>query len=286
MLEEKQDGERVSETRRAVLKGIAGGTALTSSVVGARGQIDARGQADEDAIARRELQGNLTNTIRDADNQVNYSSRSGGWAIRNVGFQGSRGPGTPAVVPAATDPNGTAVIENCYFGDGGSGPAIWVSPDHAGDLVIRNCYFEGWGDNGVYGSPPGNKSSHSLPGSGGVVRVENCYAKGNATSNFRLGTDGSYIKNCVSLSSQRGYWGFYETTRVIDCDIGGGIHAGASSWNAAATVSVENTRFSGGKELHDDGATIDGGSQGGPKDYYPGVPLSPSDAKNGNLTSE
>lgn len=280
MFEGQQEGGRVSRRRRTALKIIAGATGLTAGVVDTESEREE--SSEESVVSGRELQGSVTNTVWDADDQINLSSS--GWVIRNVGFQGYRSPGTPAVAIAVTDPNGSAVVEGCYFGDGGNGPAIYVAPSHAGEIVIRNSYFEGWADNGIYGSPPGNTSDHPNPGSGGVVRVENCYAKGNATSNFRLGTNGSYIRNCVSFGSQRGYWGFYNSTRVIDCDIGGGIHAGASSWNAAATVNVENTRFSGGKVLHDDGASIGGASQGQPRDYYPGVPLSATDAKNGALT--
>lgn len=277
---ERQDEGAVYRRRRNVLKTIVGGAtlSLTSSNVGAEGR-----KHDGETASDGNLQGRITNTVRDANDQLNLTG-SGGWRMRNVGFRNFRNAGTPAVVPAVTNSGQTAVIEGCYFGDGGNGPAMWVHPDHAGTLVVRNSYFEGWGDNGIYGSPPGNPSEHPLPGSGGVVRVENCYSKGNATSNLRLGTDGSYIKNCVSFGSQRGYWGFYGSTRVINCDIGGGIHASASSWGDPAVVTIENTRFSGGKHLHYDGATINGTSQGQPRDYYPGVPLSPTDAKNGNLT--
>jgi hypothetical protein len=282
MFEGQQDSGPVSSRRRTVLKVIGGGAALTTGVVDTGSGRE--GSSGEEPVSGRDLQDGVTNTVRNAANQIDLSSSPGGWTIRNVGFRGYRSAGTPMVAPAVTNPGGSAVIEGCYFGDGGNGPAIWVAPSHAGELVIRNSYFEGWGDNGVYGSPPGNPSDHPTPGSGGVVRIENCYAKGNATSNFRLGTDGSYVRNCVSFGSQRGYWGFYNSTRVIDCDVGGGIHAGASSWNAAAAVSVENTRFSGGEVLHDDGASISGASQGQPRDYYPGVPLSPTDAKNGALT--
>ncbi|PSP56603.1 hypothetical protein BRC82_01615 [Halobacteriales archaeon QS_1_67_19] len=207
----------------------------------------------------------------------------GGWAVRNVGFKGHRGAGSPAVAAAVTDPGGSAVIEGCYLGDGGNGPGVWVQPEHAGTLVVRNCYFEGWGDNGLYGSPPGNPSNHPRPGNGGAVRVENCYAKNNATSNFRLGTDGSALKNSVSFGSQRGYWGFYGRTRVVGCDISGGIHAGSSNWQDNAVVQIRNTSFSGGKHTHYDGATIEGSSQGQPSDRLPGVPTSPGAAKNGNL---
>ena len=271
MSENYPDEKSVDRPRRDFLRAIGGGTALTlpAGLVGATSTSDAANS--------------VTNAVRDANDPINVTS-AGGWTIRNVGFQNHSSSGDALVTAAVTDSSQSAVIEGCYFGDGGGGPGLFVPPSHAGELVVRNCYFEGWGNNGVYASAPGNPSEHSNPGSGGVVRVENCYAKGNAVSNFRLGTDGSYVKNCVSLDSQRGYWGFYNTTQVVDCDIAGGILASDNHWQDPAVVSVENTRFSGGTHLHYSGATIEGSSQGQPRDRYPGVPLSPTDAKNGNLT--
>lgn len=271
MFETESDEKSVYDQRRSVLKAIGGGIALsvTSGVVGAK--------------VEDQPPNSIANTIRDANNQLDYSTSSGGWEIRNVGFQNHRSSGTPLLNPAVTDPNQSAVIDGCYFGDGGAGPALLVDSNHAGELLIRNCYFERWGDNAVYGSPSGNPSPHSTPGRGGVVKVENCYSKGNAISNFRLGTDGSYVKNCVSVGSQRGYWGLYGSTRVLGCDIFGGIHVSDNRWQEPAVVTVENTRFSG-QHIHYDGAIINGTSQGQPQDRYPGVPLSPTAAKSRNLS--
>lgn len=281
MFENDSTQKSIDRPRRKFLKAIGGGTALTLSA----GGVSARSGEHTKAIQvaphiASDTQSSISNTIHDANSGVNFSTSGG--AIRNVGFQNRRSASSP-LVTAAVPSGGSAVIEGCYFGDGGGGPAILVTPNHAGMLVIRNCYFEGWGDNAIYGSPPGNPSGHSNPGSGGVVKVENCYSKGNAISNFRLGTDGSYIKNCVSVGGQRGYWGFYGTTQVINCDIQSGILASDNTWQDPAVVDVENTRFSGGTHLHYSGATINGTSQGQPRDYYPGVPVSPTDAKNGNM---
>lgn len=284
MLENDPNQKSIDRSRRNFLKAISGGTALTlpTGVVGA-GSGERNETEQETLLLDTDAQASITNTIRDANNGINFSM-SGGGTIQNVGFQNRRSAGSALVTAAVTSSGQSAVIDGCYFGDGGGGPAILVAPNHAGTLVIRNSYFEGWGNNAIYGSPPGNPSGHSNPGSGGVVKVENCYAKGNAVANFRLGTDGSYINNCVSVNSQRGYWGFYNTTRVINCDIADGIFASDNTWQDPAVVNVENTRFSGGTHLHYSGATINGTSQGQPRDDYPGVPLSPTDAKNGNLS--
>lgn len=280
---ENQSNEKpVYKRRRNVLKAIGGGTLLsvTSGVASATSENRDGGTK---RLSNSQPPASITNTIRDANDLLDYSTSSGGWEIRNVGFQNYRSSSTPLINPAVTDPGQSAIIDGCYFGDGGAGPALFVDPNHAGELLIRNCYFEGWGDNAVYGSPSGNPSSHPTPGSGGVVKVENCYSRGNAISNFRLGTDGSYVKNCVSVGSQRGYWGFYGSTRVLGCDIFGGIHASDNRWQEPAVVTVENTRFSG-QHVHYDGATINGTSQGQPQDRYPGVPLSPTAAKKRNLS--
>lgn len=270
--------------RRRFLKAISGGTALSlfAGGVGA-GSAERNEVVQEAPHVTSNTRSSITNAVRDANDGVSFVT-SGGGEIRNVGFQNHRSAGSPALTVAVTNAGQSAVIDGCYFGDGGAGPAVLVDPSHAGTLVIRNCYFEGWGDNAIYGSPPGNPSDHPDPGSGGVVEVENCYSKGNAISNYRLGTDGSYVKNCVSVGGQRGYWGFYGTTRVVNCDIDSGILASDNAWQDPAVVDVEETRFSGGTHLHYSGATINGTSQAQPRDYYPGVPLSPADAKNGNLT--
>lgn len=270
--------------RRDLLKAIGGGSALSLFT----GSVDARrAERTEPSSAARlgatDALPTITNTIRNANEGINFST-SGGATLRNVGFQNHRSAGTQLVTAAVTAPGQSAVIEGCYFGDGGNGPAIYVPPSHAGTLHIRNCYFEGWGDNAVYGSPPGNPPGHSHPGSGGVVAVENCYSRDNAISNYRLGTEGSYVKNCVSVGGQRGYWGLYGNTRVVNCDIQSGILASDNTWQDPAVVDVQNTRFSGGTHLHYSGATINGASQGQPRDYYPGVPLSPADAQNGDLS--
>lgn len=283
MSKSNQNETLANRQRRQFLQALGGqaGVTLFAGLASTAGVE--RATAEQQAtLVETDEQGNVSNTIRDANNTINRSSSAGGWAVRNVGFQNHRSASTPLLIAAATNSGQSAVIEGCYFGDGGNGPAVFVDPDHAGTLTIRNSYFEGWGDNAIYGSPPGNPSGHPDPGSGGVVKVENCYSKNNAISNFRLGTDGSYVRNCVSLASQRGYWGFYGRTRVLDCDIRGGIHASDNKWQDPAVVTVENTRFSGGTHRHYDGATIEGTSQGSPREYNPGVPSSPTAAKNGN----
>lgn len=236
-----------------------------------------------------------SNQVRGGNNEIHLIN-SGGWRISNIGWKGrNSGSSSNTIAVACQNANQTGIIENCYLGDGGGGQGIWVHPSHRGEIIIRNCYFEGFNDNAVYASAPGNHNNHPAPGGGGVVKIENCYSKGSAISNFRIGTDGSYIKNCVSVNpgrGGRGFWGFYNHTRVIDCDIlaanapNGAIAVDTSSWSDGARVTLENTRFTGKKVKHYGGAQIIGNSVGQPRDYYPGVPLSPAAARDGNLTGD
>lgn len=221
-----------------------------------------------------------------------------GWAVRNLGVVGKTYNNRfNARVP---DPNGSAVIENVYLSgspgtsriesDGESG--IFVYPNHAGDLLIRNAYVQDCNDNGIYGSPPGNSSDHPWPGSNGTVRVENVYAVGNHTAGIRLGTDGSYADNCVMHGGfQRGYWGFYNDTELVDCDIfdnaSADVHAGSGTWNAGndCSATVENCRFESVTTAPASNEVV-GESVGEPEHRIPeGAPASPEEAASGGGSS-
>ncbi|WP_049971329.1 hypothetical protein [Haladaptatus cibarius] len=124
-----------------------------------------------------------------------------GWVVRNIGFKGrldlnSSGPKWYMIGPEVSK-GGTGLIENVYLGDGATndgGTGIFVPLNHAGTLTIRRCYFQHWADNGVYGSAPGRDPRN--PGYG-TVQIEQCYARNNNLSNFRVGTDGSYVRDSV-----------------------------------------------------------------------------------------
>lgn len=172
-----------------------------------------------------------------------------GWAIRNVGVNEVTNPGADGrwVWFAA---QGNGIIEHCHincrrYNSMQAIPGVYIPPAHSGHILIRFCYFHG---GQVYGSPPGNDPSHPSPGSGGTVTIENCFAENAYVAGYRLGTDGSSVRNSVAKDSTRGYWGYYNDTKLINCDIAGGIGSGESKWPSGrnATVTLENTRFSGG----------------------------------------
>lgn len=213
------------------------------------------------------------------------------WAIRNVGVKG-RFPDTsnnddPIILQ--TD-GGNGVVENFYLGDGCAdslGTGIFVFPDHAGDILMRNINIQGWNGNSIYASAPGNHDDHAHPGSGGTVRVENGYFADNGRSDIRLGTDGSYAKNCVMASTKhRSYWGYYNDTQLIDCDVFGTIVVGESAHDTHATVTLENTRHGGDSYTGTSNDALEGTSAGQPRDYVPdGVPTSAEEAASAQSSS-
>ena len=144
------------------------------------------------------------------------ANKTSDWIIRNIGF---RGRDTYAekhnLIMVKVPSNGHGLIRNVYFGDGSGsnqGTPIFVHKDHAGIVDIQRCYFEHWADNAVYGSAPGYDEVN--PGYG-KVRIDQCYSKNNNISNFRIGTDGSYVRDSVvhvdgtvpgNVKNARGIW--------------------------------------------------------------------------------
>lgn len=118
--------------------------------------------------------------------------------LRDITFEGvSDTFGTTKIGPAVTDPDGTALVEDVHITDGAVGysrhTGLWTFPEHAGELLIRRCSFEGLSDNAIYASPVGMDGR----GGQGTVGVENCFFRNNNVSSIRLGSPGSYAKNCT-----------------------------------------------------------------------------------------
>jgi len=230
----------------------------------------------------------LENTLIDitADGAgYRITARGDGWTIRNVGVRGYFDANVDDPIVAFCPNGGTGTIENVYLGDGGydapAGPTtgVFVHAYHTGHIDIDRVNAQGWAGNGVYASAPGNHDDHPSPGGHGTIHITNSYAADNPTANFRLGTDGSYCENCVSKGEGRGYWGFYNTTKLIDCDIHNGIYASDGSWKYPAEVQLENTRFAGRTHTYADSASITGSSAGSPRDRMPsGVPTTAKEA--------
>jgi hypothetical protein len=121
-----------------------------------------------------------------------------GWEIRNFGITGvvDDNNGYGNVIHSYVPGGGSALIENCYFGEGSvdqGASVMYTDIDHAGTLTVRDMYLRHW-EEGLYCSAPGIDSG----GGGGVVQIENCYARNNNVQQYRLGTDGSYVQDSVA----------------------------------------------------------------------------------------
>ncbi|UPW00816.1 hypothetical protein M0R88_01620 [Halorussus gelatinilyticus] len=150
------------------------------------------------------------------------------WVIRDVGIRGVGNGDGYTVGANVTASDGTGLIENVYLGDGSASNSgrvgIYVFDGHSGNVTIRDCNVQSFSDNGIYGSYPGNSS-----GGQGTVQIENCYARNNNISQYRLGTDGSYVRDSVAH---------------VDADVpdAGGAENARGVWvRRDGTVDVENS---------------------------------------------
>ncbi|ELY49385.1 hypothetical protein [Natronorubrum sulfidifaciens] len=297
------------------------GNATERSVIGRRSYLNAIGSAaalgvvgagsaaadDGTDFAVIEVPAGSTHTIQLGDDdtlentlidisasgaQYQISAAGSGWTIRNVGVRGVWDGNDKAEPLTATvpDENGTAHIENLYLGDGAyddtypGATGIYVANNHAGTLEIDRVNIQGFPDNAIYGSSPGDTDAHSSGrGGGGVVRITNSYAADCRAGGFRVGSDGSSVENCVAVGCDRNVWGFYNSTDVIDCDFSNGrigdIGTGDGVWQADATVTVTNSRF---ETTVEHSGRVVGQSAGTPRRTEPsdveGVPLTATDA--------
>jgi hypothetical protein len=139
------------------------------------------------------------------DTKLEIHAEGSGWAIRNIGvkgrFNGAPPDDSAEVISVNVSEGGTGLIENVYLGDGSTAEeavvGIFVALKHAGTVTIRRVYLRHWPGNGVYGAPPGRSAPSDGGGGGGDVHIEQCYARNNNLSNFRVGTDGSYVRDSV-----------------------------------------------------------------------------------------
>jgi hypothetical protein len=133
--------------------------------------------------------------------EVEITGSGSDWVIRDIGIKGKcTSDDKDQMITAEVDSGSTGLIENVYLGDGavdGYQGGMFVSLEHAGTLTIRNCNVQEWPDNGIYASAPGRDTDRNDAGLG-EVHIENCYAKNNNTDCYRLGTDGSYVRDSVA----------------------------------------------------------------------------------------
>ncbi|THE64908.1 hypothetical protein D8Y22_09810 [Salinadaptatus halalkaliphilus] len=297
------DGEdRSLLGRRSYLRGAA--SAATLSVVGV-GAVAADESFDVVEVSAGDtyrvqlgsgdtLENTLIDiTARGAQYQINATGTD--WEIRNVGVRGSwdsHAKAEPLIVSVSA--GGSARIENLYLGDGSpddtypGATGIFVAGSHAGVLEIDRVNIQGYPDNAIYGSSPGNPARHPAGrGGGGEVHITNSYAADCRAGGFRVGTNGSYVENCVATGCDRNAWGFYEEIEVIDCDFSGArmgdIGTGDSHWRENARVRVTDSRFE--STVEHSGRVI-GESVGSPQRTEPedveGVPLTAEQAASGS----
>ncbi len=251
---------------------------------------------------------NVLIDITAANAQFQITADANDFTIRNLGIRG-QWDGTNQESPFLVyvpDADSSALIENfCWIdGDAGNGypngaTGIFVASAHAGHIDIQNVNIQGFSDNAIYASSMGNPNDHPSPGAGGTVAIEDSYCADCFAAGFRLGTDGSYVDNCVMYNCDRAYTGFFNRTEVIDSDIVGGknlgqdISIGGGGGQGQYTqdsveVAVTNSRFDIDRVHYQTSAAsaeLDGEPVGPAErtdpDEVEGVPLSPEEAALG-----
>ena len=294
--------------RRSILKsavGIAG--------VAAMGSVASAADADYEVIEvppgetyRVNLSDGETfeNVLFDISAQgasAQIRARANDWTIRNVGWVGhwdSTQDSWHPIICDVQDQNSEGLIENvCFettteydgpYGNGPGGP--YVFPQHAGHLTFRHVYLQHFQDNGIYASGPG--APHE-GGQGGTVEIDTCYAYRCGTSNFRLGSDGSVLRNSVAVDGHRGYWGQFGHTMVEDShflDNNNDVAVGDGNPHQSpgrTTIELSNSRWeSQTAHGHHSQQYINGSSVDRPENFVPdGVPTTAVEAASGSTQS-
>jgi len=188
------------------------------------------------------------------------------WQVRNLGIRGVWDSVENAwPLSVAVDAGATGRVENFYFGDGAVDDTypgvtgIYARHYHAGRLQIDGVNIQGMAGNAIYASTPGYPADDDPvgktrpTGGGGTVEITNSFAADCLSSHFRIGTDGSFVENCVARGGDRGVWARFDDTRVVDSDLSGSsdhpadgdVVCGTNNWVSGedATVTVENTVY-------------------------------------------
>jgi hypothetical protein len=177
----------------AATSGNAAAASCERVVVGA-------GETERRVVETDETLSNVLFDVSAEGATLKINAQGSNWTVRNVGVLGTYDGANPdSVFRLQVDANGTGVFENVYLGDGAVDDGysgVFVPTDHAGTLTIQRCNVQEWPDNGVYGSAPG-RDEPDRDAQNGIVQIETSYAKNNNIDGFRVGTDGSYVKNSV-----------------------------------------------------------------------------------------
>ncbi|SIS00560.1 hypothetical protein [Natronorubrum thiooxidans] len=247
-------------SRRSYVRSLAA-VATAATTLGATGTTAAEDDSEESSATGKgdfeviEAAGQ-TITIGDGETWENklidmttgqdivITAHSSDWTIRNIGFKGENTSGTGSATFGISDTGGgTCTVENVYLGDGsstGNGnpnghgqTAFWVAPDHSGHIDFTNVNIQGFADNAIYGSAPGNKG-------GGTIHIDSCFAANCYVSHFRLATAGSKVTNSSVYVDNEGYAG-----------------RGIWAWSPG-TIEVEGCQI----EMNGNHTAIDAGANG------------------------
>lgn len=148
-------------------------------------------------------------------NEYNGDIRAGSGtvALRNITFKGVKGLGGPNKSwQCGAGAGATLEFENVAWPDGSEDPSdahgMYVMGDAEGQIDFIDCHIEGFGDNGLYASPPDNA----------CVRVIGGTYKNNNIANVRVGSELTIVRNvdCIQddlspehpngARRQRGIW--------------------------------------------------------------------------------
>ncbi|PSP73798.1 hypothetical protein BRC86_08185 [Halobacteriales archaeon QS_3_64_16] len=309
----ERDNDLANETaddgvsRRNVLKttgalgALAAGGALASGSAAAAPNadpevIDAPYEVhlgDGDTLANKRIVAN--------GSQVSIVASGSNWEIRNVGIEG-KADSNPITVKV-TDSGGSGLIENVYVGGVSTSDEtpIFVHREHAGDLTIREVNVGNTSNShGIYASAPGSPS-YRKQGGGGTVGIESCYAHDTGGNGFRIGSDGSYVKDSVAANCDNsGVWNQWERGRIENVSIEASVNAfnvGANNYdnrNGECKLSVSNVEYNAPNEVRKAPGIGDwnyyspsGVSETSSPDTSPpsGVPMSAAEAAGGGGSS-
>ncbi|ELY49373.1 hypothetical protein C495_00370 [Natronorubrum sulfidifaciens JCM 14089] len=221
------------------------------------------------------------------------------WTVRNIGFKGENTSGTGSATFGISDgAGGTSTVENVYLGDGSSDgngnpnghgqTAFWVAPDHSGHIDFKNVNIQGFADNAIYASAPGNSG-------GGTIHIDSCFAANCYVSHYRLATEGSKVTNSSVYVDNEGYagrgiWAWSPgTVEVEDCQIEMNGHHTAIDAGAngqGTNVVLRNTDYDadGGIAEHAGSSVqLEDDTGTDPEAFVPaGTPTSPEEAAAGS----
>ncbi|WP_254768143.1 hypothetical protein [Salinilacihabitans rarus] len=295
--------------RRAYL-GMVGAAAAGAATAAASGTAAAAsddydvievpsGQHEVISVGSGETFENVLIDCTASNTAATIHARGSDWTIRDVGFRGDhdlRNDPPCFAITAAVDAGSTGRIENVYLGDGSSvgeddcgvhggknwgRSALWASSEHAGTLELDRVHFAGWPSNAAYASGAGP--------SGGPVKLESCYFRGNGVNHLRLGTKGSRARDCVFVHDATGYpggrgiWAWYRSNPsdivLEDCHFTWETPGSMTTTAQGGTATLRDCEFAGDRPTSE--FTVEGAGSNPTTEVPEGVPTSAEEAAAG-----